>query len=349
MPLIQTDQPTAMLLSFTASIAQIKHIRAFPCRSQTCACAAERRSEREAEIAAKIADLRRRRRVQKRDGGTKDANEDESCFADQIAEAEAFLGSAPDSSSEYKPKVSTWGVFPRPSNISRSYGGGRNIEIGGKKPSEESLAHDKAIREKLAAYRRNVGIDTELEEANAQAIEDALTTAEQQMKTGRPYDVVRTLRSIVPFVSFRSRRGGQVYLALAVAYEETGQQEESRRIYSSLRRNSFPEIAKKAKQLSAGFSAMEKLKVENDTSENASRFRVTDFSIPDVAKYSEKRYETTLPFTYAQKGRTEGDKQRAARKETQLREGQAVLAGLVVLLLASILFVLYSRGLGQEI
>jgi hypothetical protein len=30
----------------------------------------------------------------------------------------------------YKPKVTTWGVFPRPSNISQAYGGGRNIRPG---------------------------------------------------------------------------------------------------------------------------------------------------------------------------------------------------------------------------
>lgn len=30
----------------------------------------------------------------------------------------------------YRPKVATWGVFPRPSNISREYGGGRTLKPG---------------------------------------------------------------------------------------------------------------------------------------------------------------------------------------------------------------------------
>ena len=28
----------------------------------------------------------------------------------------------------YKPKVSTWGVFPRPKDISKEYGGGRTLK-----------------------------------------------------------------------------------------------------------------------------------------------------------------------------------------------------------------------------
>lgn len=36
----------------------------------------------------------------------------------------------------YKPKVSTWGVFPRPQNISKAFGGGRTID-----PNNVSSAH----------------------------------------------------------------------------------------------------------------------------------------------------------------------------------------------------------------
>lgn len=36
--------------------------------------------------------------------------------------------------SSYKPKVSTWGVFPRPADISQAYGGGRTIRPGDVRP-----------------------------------------------------------------------------------------------------------------------------------------------------------------------------------------------------------------------
>ena len=32
--------------------------------------------------------------------------------------------------SDYQPKVATWGVFPRPKNISNAFGGGRNLPPG---------------------------------------------------------------------------------------------------------------------------------------------------------------------------------------------------------------------------
>ncbi len=43
----------------------------------------------------------------------------------------------------YKPKVSTWGMFPRPNNISEAYGGGRTIRPG----QELESAEQKAKRE----------------------------------------------------------------------------------------------------------------------------------------------------------------------------------------------------------
>eukprot|EP00889_Picochlorum_renovo_P006830 jgi/Picre1/33860/NNA_001339.t1 len=40
----------------------------------------------------------------------------------------------------HKPKVATWGVFPRPQNISETYGGGRNIKPGQVLETEEEAA-----------------------------------------------------------------------------------------------------------------------------------------------------------------------------------------------------------------
>lgn len=56
------------------------------------------------------------------------------------------------------PQVSSWGVFPRPSNISAAYGGGRTIKPGelyeDPKVTEERVRQS---REALARYKRKVG------------------------------------------------------------------------------------------------------------------------------------------------------------------------------------------------
>ena len=48
----------------------------------------------------------------------------------------------------YSPKVSTWGVFERPANISEAYGGGRTIRAG--TPLEDPAA-TQARKERIAA------------------------------------------------------------------------------------------------------------------------------------------------------------------------------------------------------
>lgn len=52
----------------------------------------------------------------------------------EIITAEGTIQSVADSNAPadtaYRPKVATWGVFPRPPNISKKYGGGRTIRPG---------------------------------------------------------------------------------------------------------------------------------------------------------------------------------------------------------------------------
>ena len=47
--------------------------------------------------------------------------------------------SPPKQMDAHKPKVSTWGVYERPADISKAFGGGRQIGVGGYQPSEEEV------------------------------------------------------------------------------------------------------------------------------------------------------------------------------------------------------------------
>lgn len=46
-----------------------------------------------------------------------------------LAQADSSSGDA-SADTAYRPKVATWGIFPRPANISRQYGGGRTFKPG---------------------------------------------------------------------------------------------------------------------------------------------------------------------------------------------------------------------------
>lgn len=197
---------------------------------------------------------------------------------------------------EYKPKVSTWGMFPRPQNISEAYGGGKSIPLGGRKvPSDDPQAIQSENRTKdlLAEYRKQHGIDQNREEAHADDISRAVAAAQRHMKNSSPADAVRELQAVVQYVSPRSQRGGDVYLNLALAHEDLGQRHDAREIYMQLKSSPFQIISRKAKNLLVGFDAMDSLRMGEETVMSG-EVRVGKFTLPDVAAMTDKRYETVL-------------------------------------------------------
>uniref|UniRef100_A0A7I4CAJ8 Uncharacterized protein n=1 Tax=Physcomitrium patens TaxID=3218 RepID=A0A7I4CAJ8_PHYPA len=65
-----------------------------------------------------------------------------------------------DSENAYKPRVATWGMFPRPADISKAYGGGRNIKPGQKlETEEERIARETKTKKLLDDYKKKVGLN----------------------------------------------------------------------------------------------------------------------------------------------------------------------------------------------
>ncbi|GMY23392.1 cytochrome C oxidase subunit [Fagus crenata] len=80
-----------------------------------------------------------------------------------------------DDSDLYKPKVSSWGVFPRPNDISKTFGGGRVICPGEVlETAEEKAARETRTRQLLAAYKSKIGlnIDPKLKSECEEALKD---------------------------------------------------------------------------------------------------------------------------------------------------------------------------------
>ena len=90
----------------------------------------------------------------------------------------------PAPGSDYRPKVATWGVFPRPKNISNSFGGGRNLAPGKPLESrEDAEAKRKRTADALAAYRRKAGLVTDpVAEEQARGL---LAEGAELMRAGR--------------------------------------------------------------------------------------------------------------------------------------------------------------------
>ncbi|KAA8497801.1 hypothetical protein FVE85_5386 [Porphyridium purpureum] len=223
----------------------------------------------------------------------------EDVLLQEMRAAEAFMSgassgtakaSAPDDKPFHQPKVSTWGVFPRPKNISSAYGGGKNLPTGGVDLSnEEELKKQEETRKKLAAYRKAMGIDVEKEEEHREEIKAKLDLARVMVFKSRPYEAVEALESVLDYVSPLSRLGGDVYLELALTNEILGNSERARELYGELRRSPYSDIRSKVKQLAFGFQAMDALKV--DTSREG--LKVMDFKLPDFAALTPDRYDTS--------------------------------------------------------
>lgn len=248
----------------------------------------------------------------------------EEMLQKQMIEAEQFFNSSSnsstttnskkteagkeDASDPYKPKVSTWGLFPRPDNISRAYGGGRRIARGGEAvDTEKRRERDEKIAKRLAAYMASRGIDVEKEEEHREEIETALSKADEFMRQSSALKAVTELERVKPLISDRSRLGGRLLLSLALAYDILGRRENARDLYSRLKGNPFDDVATKARQLLQGFTDMEMLRIDDETvrSGGSGGPRVMNFRLPDVNYTTDRRYETVLaPSSQGEKSST---------------------------------------------
>lgn len=62
----------------------------------------------------------------------------------------------------YRPAAPTWGVYERPKNMSKAFGGGRSLRPEDSVMSKQEQAeYDKKLHAKLARYRKSSGIEVD--------------------------------------------------------------------------------------------------------------------------------------------------------------------------------------------
>lgn len=174
--------------------------------------------------------------------------------------------------SDYKPSSSgTWGVFDRPKDISRTFGGGKRVGAGYTPDVLNKKASKEDTRDRLQEYREKVGIDVQSEKDHAAEIEQALEIGKLAMQRGIYATAVSALEKVTKWCSTNSAVGGQVFLELAMAYEAIGRTPEAIAVYSTLTQSRMEDVKYNAKRLLYGIEAMQFM--QNEAKKEFSRKR----------------------------------------------------------------------------
>ncbi|GAB4817470.1 hypothetical protein N2152v2_004516 [Parachlorella kessleri] len=160
----------------------------------------------------------------------------------------------------HKPKVATWGVFPRPQNISEAYGGGRNLRPGQALESEQQAQEREArIAKALAGYRKTLGLDIDPhDEAKASALCEEGAALFKQAALAAALEKYAAAAALLPA---RSIVGGEARLRQALCLDSLGRNQEAYEIYKQIKGHPTAAVAKQANRMLFGFKAAESLKV----------------------------------------------------------------------------------------
>lgn len=197
---------------------------------------------------------------------------------------------------DYVPTRGSWGAFPRPKNISKAYGGGRQIGAGVAGDKTNDMRSEEDTKQKLKEYRERVGIDVQSEKDNAEEIDEALELAFRAMQRGMYTTAVSSLEKITKFCSSNSKTGSKVFLELAMAYEASGRAEEAIIVYKTLTTSRNEAVKYNARRLLGGIEAMnfmrDEVKAENFSRKKVTSTFIDTTGLANFANNFDDKYET---------------------------------------------------------
>lgn len=161
----------------------------------------------------------------------------------------------------YKPSVSTWGVFERPPDISKAYGGGRTIRKEDIE-DEAAIAERKArVAKKLAKYREDAGM---LSGKDYDAARMDLEEAKDFVKNGF---MERALELLEPWaiekVGPKTEIGGQIIFNYAICLDNLQRRDEALKQYRRCIGNQYGTVSKQADRMVWGMTtASRKMKAD---------------------------------------------------------------------------------------
>ncbi|XVE69516.1 hypothetical protein DITRI_Ditri09bG0158300 [Diplodiscus trichospermus] len=186
-----------------------------------------------------------------------------------------------DNSDIYRPKVSTWGVFPRPGNISKTYGGGRTIRPGEVLETEEDrAAKNERTRQLLAAYKKKVGLNVDPKLRSE--CEKAFRDGDSLMDSGKLKEALSYYERVMEKMPYQSELHGLAALQWSICQDSLRRPNEARVMYEKLQ--SHPNA-----------KAMEMMKFtgSNPSINNTGYQNYFEAFIEDKANYSTEGAEVT--------------------------------------------------------
>ncbi|XVF24215.1 hypothetical protein REPUB_Repub13aG0108500 [Reevesia pubescens] len=199
-----------------------------------------------------------------------------------------------DNSEIYKPKVSTWGVFPRPGNISKTYGGGRTIRPGEVLETEEDrAAKNERTRQLLSAYKKKVGLNVDPKLRSE--CEKALKDGDSLMESGKLKEALSYYERVMEKMPYQSELHGLAALQWSICQDSLRRPNEARIMYEKLQSHPNPKVGKKARQFMFSFKAMEMMKLtgSNFSVENTGYQNYFEAFVEDKGNYSQEGAEVT--------------------------------------------------------
>ena len=164
----------------------------------------------------------------------------------------------------YVPARSSWGVFKRPKDISKAYGGGKVITKEQMRKQDEEF--EEAQRAKLTAQKTERTASMRIQNENEERIRTALTSARGYIRYGNCKRAVKELEEIKDKLSVQTELGGETYLELGMAYETVNQADDARKIYGLLASKSrSPKIRQYSMQLLQGLDITSQLRKDINT------------------------------------------------------------------------------------
>jgi tetratricopeptide (TPR) repeat protein len=162
----------------------------------------------------------------------------------------------------YKPSVSTWGVFERPPDISKTYGGGRTVKREELEDEEAIAARRARVAKKLAKYREDQGMT--LTNAEYAEVREVLERSGEAMKRGYMQDALDLLEPwALDRIGQKTEMGGRIIFNYAICLDNLQRRDEALKQYRRCIGNQYGNVSKQADRMIWGMTTASK-KMKSD-------------------------------------------------------------------------------------